>query len=168
VKQKYTPDVFVDYGQCGRLSETVDSQWWDAHRTSFFARQQFSYERGLGWSFAAWKLYDNDNYDHHNRKGGLTEPERLLSLKDVVAAGLVPAGGLHNHHHHYACLNPPANDFILGDTTLAPVPAPPPIVVMAGGMKPFKIVPTGSHPLPTRRRRLRRPRPVRKWSTNYH
>jgi hypothetical protein len=131
VKQKYTPDVFVDYGQCGRLSETIDSQWWDAHRTSFFARQQFSYERGLGWSFAAWKLYDNDDDDHHhNRVAGLTEPERLLSLKDVVAAGLVPAGGLHNdnksNHHHYACLNPPANDFTLGDATLAPVPAPPP------------------------------------------
>jgi hypothetical protein len=124
VRQQFGDNTFVDYGQCGRLDETIDSHWWRSHRISFFARQQFSYEQGLGWSFAAWKLYDEDH------KSGITStrPETLLSLKDVAAAGLVPDGafGSSSDAIRFACLNPPANDFIMGDATLAPVPGPPP------------------------------------------
>jgi hypothetical protein len=47
-----SPD-FHDYGQWGRLEETVNSEWW-----SFAARQKSAYEKGgLGWSYSTWKVF---------------------------------------------------------------------------------------------------------------
>jgi hypothetical protein len=110
---------FVDYGQCDHFNETIHSDWWYRHRQSFLARQLFSYERGLGWSFAAWKLYNDDN-----TIGVLDSWAKLLSFRDVAAAGLMP--NLRDNMDQLACLNPPVPDFILGDDTLAPTPGPPP------------------------------------------
>lgn len=111
---------FKDYGQCDRFDETIGSNWWWHHRKSFAARQVFAYERGLGWSFAAWKLLGDDQ-----STGMLDTPAKLLSLKDVAAAGLMPSL-TKKHPAALACLNPPQTDFILGDATLAPTAAPPP------------------------------------------
>jgi hypothetical protein len=106
--------TFVDYGQCNHFNETIDSPWWQNHRRSLASRQMFAYERGgLGWSFAAWKLYNSP-------PSSLTEPAQLLALKDVAAAGLLSLNTT------AACLNPPVSDFIMGDATYAPTPAPPP------------------------------------------
>lgn len=114
---------FVDYGQCGRFDETVDSAWWHRHRASFAARQLVSYEHGLGWSFAAWKLYGGSN-DKDDLEV-IDHPAQLLALKNVAAAGLFPS--LHDKvPAQLACLNPPVNDFLLGDATLSPTPGPPP------------------------------------------
>jgi hypothetical protein len=119
---------FKDYGQCDRFDETMDSGWWETHRQSFAARQVFAYERGLGWSFATWKLYGDDESSNTSNMGvDIQRPVQLLALKHVVKAGLfpdlitdpiMPA--------KLACLNPPTNDFILGDDTLSPTPMPPP------------------------------------------
>ncbi|KAI2489801.1 hypothetical protein MHU86_24795 [Fragilaria crotonensis] len=111
-------DSFVDYGQCNRFDETENSDWWAAHRKSFAEKQIFSYEKGLGWSFSAWKLYGEKHV------GVIDSPAKLLSLKDVSAAGLLPP--LDGASTSLACLNPPASDFVLGDDTLAPSPGPPP------------------------------------------
>jgi hypothetical protein len=111
-------DSWRDYGQCGRMNETIDSGWWEHHRESFAARQLFAYERGLGWNFATWKLYGDDTTE-------LDEPATLLALKNVVAAGLFPSLD-EKHPASLACLNPPKPDFILGDETLAPSAGPPP------------------------------------------
>ena len=108
---------FKDYGQCDRFDETKDSGWWRRHRESFAARQIFAYERGLGWCFATWKLYGEVIF------GVLDEPAKLLSLKDVTAAGLFPPL---DSDLSWACLNNPNNDFALGDATLAPTMGPPP------------------------------------------
>lgn len=117
---KNTESNFKDYGQCGRFDETTSSGWWHRHRQSLAARQLFAFEQGLGWSFAAWKLYGEEA-----KAGVIDEPAKLMSLKDVAAAGLfpdltkaVPA--------HSACLNPPESDFVLGDDTVAPTMGPPP------------------------------------------
>jgi hypothetical protein len=111
--------TFKNYGQCDRFDETIESGWWMRHRASYAARQLFAAERGLGWSFATWKLYDEDNV------GVIDSPAKLLSLKNVEEAGLFP--NLDNDiPAHSACLNPPENDFVLGDETLAPTLAPPP------------------------------------------
>lgn len=110
-------DGFHDYGQCNRFNETIHSDWWEAHRKSFAGKQIFSYEKGLGWSFSAWKLYDE------SQVGTIDSPEKLLSLRDVAAAGLLPSSW---DDTSLACLNPPLADFVLGDDTLAPSPAPPP------------------------------------------
>lgn len=64
------------------------------------------------------KLYGDDS------SGVVDTPAKLLSLKDVAAAGLFPK--LHDKTHVKACLNPPESDFVLGDDTLAPTPGPPP------------------------------------------
>lgn len=112
--------TFSDFGQCDRFDETIDSDWWHRHRKSFAARQVFAYERGLGWSFAAWKL--------HSEQGStdaIDSPAKLLSLKDVAAAGLMPSLKK-DSVAALACLNGPEPDFILGDDTLAPTPGPPP------------------------------------------
>lgn len=111
-------DSFADYGQCNRFDETENSDWWAAHRKSFAEKQIFSYEKGLGWSFSAWKLYGEKHV------GVIDSPAKLLSLKDVSAAGLLPP--LDGASTSLACLNPPASDFVLGDDTLAPSPGPPP------------------------------------------
>lgn len=111
--------TFKDYGQCGRFNETLDSGWWMRHRKSYAARQLFASERGLGWSFATWKLYDDDNV------GIIDTPAKLLSLQDVSEAGLFPDLDK-DIPAHSACLNPPENDFVLGDETLAPTQGPPP------------------------------------------
>jgi hypothetical protein len=112
---------FQNYGQCDRFNETIHSDWWFRHRQSFVARQLFSYEKGLGWSFAAWKLYNDDD----NTVGVLDSWAKLLSFRDVAAAGLMP-NNLRDNMDPLACLNPPIADFILGDDTLAPTPGPPP------------------------------------------
>jgi hypothetical protein len=111
---------FKDYGQCDRFDETIDSGWWHRHRQSYAARQVFAYERGLGWSFAAWKLSGDDD-----EAGVIDAPEKLLSLKDVAAAGLFPDLS-ESIPANSACLNPPENDFVLGDDTLSPTAGPPP------------------------------------------
>jgi len=96
-----------DYGQCDRFEETIESKWWRAHRQSFAARQMFAAEQGLGWSFSAWKPKNSTSLD-------------LLALYDVSKAGLFP------NFSNKACLNPPKNDFALGDDTLSPTASPPP------------------------------------------
>lgn len=113
-----SPD-FADYGQCDRFDETTFSGFWERHRASFAARQVFAYEQGMGWSFATWKLYEND------KVGTIDKVEKLLSLQDVIEAGLFPTldGPVVALD---ACLNPPEIDFILGDDTLAPSMGPPP------------------------------------------
>jgi len=110
---------FADYGQCDRFNETTYSGFWERHRTSFAARQVFAYEQGMGWSFATWKLYDND------KVGTIDKVEKLLALQDVMEAGLFPTldGPVVSTE---ACLNPPESDFVLGDDTLAPTMGPPP------------------------------------------
>jgi hypothetical protein len=110
---------FKDYGQCDRFNETLESGWWMRHRTSYAARQLFAAERGLGWSFATWKLYDDDSV------GVIDTPAKLLSLQDVAEAGLFPNLDK-DIPAQSACLNPPENDFMMGDKTLAPTVGPPP------------------------------------------
>jgi len=109
---------FRDYGQCDRFEDTINSNWWHNHRVSFAKRQMASYERGLGWSFAAWKVRSG------SESGIIDSPAKLLALKDVAAAGLMPS--LDNSTLQSECLNPPLSDFVLGDATLAPTPSPPP------------------------------------------
>ena len=109
---------YKDYGQCDRFNETMYSDWWERHRASYLARQFYAYERGLGWSFATWKLYDSSN------EGVIDIPAKLFSLKDVVSAGIFP--DMDGIPAVDACLNPPENDFMLGDDTLAPTMGPPP------------------------------------------
>lgn len=111
---------FADYGQCERFDETTDSPFWERHRSSLAARQVFAYEQGMGWSFSAWKLYDN------NKVGTMDKFEKLLALQDVMEAGLFPKLDGSPVVATDACLNPPAVDFILGDDTLAPSMGPPP------------------------------------------
>eukprot|EP00545_Synedropsis_sp_CCMP1620_P013659 CAMPEP_0119016376 /NCGR_PEP_ID=MMETSP1176-20130426/12465_1 /TAXON_ID=265551 /ORGANISM="Synedropsis recta cf, Strain CCMP1620" /LENGTH=595 /DNA_ID=CAMNT_0006969753 /DNA_START=12 /DNA_END=1799 /DNA_ORIENTATION=- len=110
--------LFKDYGQCGRLEERMTSEWWKVHRQSFAVRQLSQYETGMGWSFAAWKLFNSD--------GLLDTPASLLSLKDVSAAGLMPSFTDTEAAIPLACLNPPLPDFGLGDDTVSPSLAPPP------------------------------------------
>lgn len=125
--------TFRDYGQCGRFEETIDSNWWKDHRYSFATRQLYAYEKGMGWSFASWKLWETDSSD----LGDLDIPAKLLAFEEVVAAGLIPSlfelddpieYPLNNYSSYVglACLNPPAADFAMGDATFAPTPAPPP------------------------------------------
>ena len=114
--------TFLDYGQCDRFDETIASPWWKRHRKSFAARQVFAYERGLGWSFAAWKLHGGDD---SASDGEIDDPAKLLSFKDVAAAGLMPSLKK-DSPAALACLNGPELDFILGDETEAPTPGPPP------------------------------------------
>jgi len=123
-----------DYGQCERFNETIGSNWWKDHRYSFAARQLYAYEQGRGWSFAAWKLWGTDP----ESLGVLDTPAKLLALQEVDAAGLMPSlfdmdipitYPLKKHASSpvgLACLNPPENDFAMGDATFAPTPAPPP------------------------------------------
>jgi hypothetical protein len=113
-------DNFVDYGQCGRFDETIDSGWWERHRQSLAARQLFAFELGVGWSFSAWKLYDDDSHT-----GVIDTPAKLLCLKNVAAAGLMPSLTKKNSFK-LSCLNPPVPDFALGDATLSPTAGPPP------------------------------------------
>ena len=121
---------FQDYGQCDRFNETIYSDWWERHRQSFAARQLFALERGLGWSFATWKLYKNDNV------GVLDSPAKLLSLQDAIAAGIFPNLNSSPIPASGACLNPPDQDFVLGDDTLAPTMGPPPDCGAAGAPWP--------------------------------
>jgi hypothetical protein len=111
---------FKDYGQCDRFDETTESGWWLSHRSSFAARQLYAAEQGLGWSFATWKLLNNDSV------GVIDRPEKLLALQDVVEAGMFPELTGIKIPAQEACLNPPVNDFVLGDDTLAPSTGPPP------------------------------------------
>jgi anti-sigma28 factor (negative regulator of flagellin synthesis) len=130
---KGTSANFKDYGQCDRFDETIDSNWWKNHRYSFAARQLFAYEKGMGWSFATWKLYGSNP----NKMGVLDQPAKLLALQEVVAAGIMPPLDDLDLPLRFpldsgsapvalACLNPPENDFEMGDATYAPTPSPPP------------------------------------------
>lgn len=111
---------FQDYGQCDRFNETIASGWWTRHRQSLAARQLFTYSKGLGWSFSAWKLFGEEEPD-----GSIDTPSKLLCLKDVAAAGLMPSFTSTNASEiDYACLNGPKADFIMGDETFAPTPGP--------------------------------------------
>jgi hypothetical protein len=85
------------------------------------ARQLTSFERGLGWTYPAWKLYDDDA----DSLGFLNTPAKLKSLKHVAAAGLLPSL-FDSAPAQLACLNPPVADFALGDDTVAPTASPPP------------------------------------------
>jgi hypothetical protein len=118
---------FMDYGQCDRFNETIHSGWWERHRASLASRQLFAYSLGLGWSFSAWKLYGDDEGDDR-RVGGSTmidSPSRLLCLRDVVEAGLMPSS-LVDANDGAACLNGPRDDFAMGDMTFSPTGSPPP------------------------------------------
>mmetsp|Transcript_6895 Transcript_6895/g.7623 ORF Transcript_6895/g.7623 Transcript_6895/m.7623 type:complete len:576 (-) Transcript_6895:122-1849(-) len=109
---------FLDYGQCGRFHETIDSDWWGQHRKSLAARQVYVSEQGLGWSFTSWKTSDDDD------DGIIIDaPAKLAALRDVVRSGLFPNS---TTNVDGACLNTPENDFILGDDTLSPTQSPPP------------------------------------------
>jgi len=108
---------FKDYGQCDRFDETSNSDWWKRHRQSLAGRQMFTYSKGLGWSFSAWKLYGDEG------RGDISTPAQLLCLRDVAAAGLLPPMEDTNELGNF-CLNGPANDFVMGDETFAPTPAP--------------------------------------------
>mmetsp|Transcript_21192 Transcript_21192/g.27184 ORF Transcript_21192/g.27184 Transcript_21192/m.27184 type:complete len:225 (-) Transcript_21192:196-870(-) len=111
---------FKDYGQCDRFDETVGSGWWERHRQSLASRQLFAYSKGLGWTFSAWKLYGDD------KKGVIDSPAKLLSLRDVAAADLLPPLSSTSDASDLsaACLNGPQPDFVMGDATYAPTPAP--------------------------------------------
>ena len=115
VNQNSKTVPFVDYGQCDRFDDTIGSGWWQRHRQSFAARQMFAYEQGMGWSFAAWKLYGTET------PGVIDDFAKLLSFSDVMAAGLLPDL---DEGHTEACLNPPESDFVMGDETYAPTAAP--------------------------------------------
>jgi len=115
---------FEDYGQCNRFDETIGSGWWERHRQSLASRQLFTYSKGLGFSFSGWKLYGDDDDESI---GKIDSPEKLLCLRDVAAAGLLPPiDSIGNSTLNEACLNGPKADFAMGDKTLAPTPAPPP------------------------------------------
>jgi hypothetical protein len=131
-----------EYGQCDRFEETVNSKWWHTHRKSYAARQLYSLEQGMGWSFATYKLWDIHDDDkmtskkekerhssraiaHTDPDSILDQPAKLMALKNVVAAGLFPSLK-HTNDYSQACLNPPLDDFVMGDATLSPTPAPPP------------------------------------------
>jgi hypothetical protein len=116
---------FMDYGQCNRFDETIHSGWWERHRQSLALRQLFSYSLGIGWSFTAWKMYDDIGGSDDKSANIIDVPAKLLCLRDVVDAGLMPSlktvrkSGM-------ACLNGPKDDFAMGDETVAPTPSPPP------------------------------------------
>mmetsp|Transcript_22266 Transcript_22266/g.48290 ORF Transcript_22266/g.48290 Transcript_22266/m.48290 type:complete len:610 (+) Transcript_22266:161-1990(+) len=133
--------TFQDYGQCDRFDETISSKWWDRHRLSLASRQLFAYSKGVGWSFSAWKIYNEDGEGTASKAGGgvIDTPEKLLCLRDVAAAGLVPLplsssslSSSSSPSSDYltsvgmACLNGPKADFAMGDATFAPTPVPPP------------------------------------------
>lgn len=136
---------FQDYGQCERFDETIGSEWWERHRQSLAARQLFTYSRGLGWSFSAWKLFDDgeEDGDGGSNVGDIDSAAKLLCLRDVAAAGLMPSlvpslltsnttNDVDNNDVStstslaMACLNGPKADFAMGDDTFAPTSAPPP------------------------------------------
>lgn len=112
---------FKDYGQCDRFNETIDSGWWERHRRSLASRQLYSYSLGLGWSYTAWKMYGDDGSDPTT----IDSPSKLLCLRDVVRAGLMPPLTT-GRNGGSACLNGPENDVVMGDATLSPTPGPPP------------------------------------------
>ena len=119
-------DNFNDYGQCDRFNETIASEWWERHRQSLASRQLFTYSKGLGWSFSAWKLF---GVADDNTSGGdsIDSPAKLLCLRDVAAAGLLPpleTTATDAIELSLACLNVPKSDFIMGDETFAPTPGP--------------------------------------------
>lgn len=108
---------FKDYGQCDRFDETIESGWWKRHRQSLAGRQMFTYSKGLGWSFSGWKLYGDEI------SGVIDTPAKLLCLRDVAAAGLLPPMEDTDELGTF-CLNGPKGDFVMGDRTLSPTPAP--------------------------------------------
>ena len=105
---------FKDYGQCDRFDETVGSGWWERHRKSLAERKLYTYSKGVGFSFSGWKLYDSQE------SGVIDSPAKLLCLRDVAAAGLLPSLKTSSKSVAVSCLNGPQADFELGDATLAP------------------------------------------------
>lgn len=114
---------FKDYGQCDRFDETIASGWWERHRSSLASRQLFTYSKGLGWSFSAWKLWEEDTDGLENSV--MNTPAKLLCLRDVAEAGLIELSSMSNSSElGMACLNGPQADFVMGDDTYAPTPGP--------------------------------------------
>ena len=114
---------FKDYGQCDRFDETIASGWWERHRSSLASRQLFTYSKGLGWSFSAWKLWEEDTDGLENSV--MNTPAKLLCLRDVAEAGLIELSSMSNSSElGMACLNGPQADFVMGDNTYAPTPGP--------------------------------------------
>ena len=74
------------------------------------------------WTFSGWKLYGEES------DGEIDDPAKLLCLRDVAAAGLIPELSTTSNSSAMgaACLNGPKPDFIMGDATYAPTPGPPP------------------------------------------
>ena len=101
---------------------------WARHRASLVTRRLSSFERGLGWSFAAWKVEPAaaivDDGEMRAQEAELVDPAQLRSLRAVTAAGLFPE--LSSKAVAQVCVAGPAADFVLGDATLAPTPSPPP------------------------------------------
>jgi hypothetical protein len=114
---------FQDYGQCDRFDETIGSGWWMRHRQSLASRKLYTYSKGLGFSFSAWKLYDQDDAA---TTGVIDTPAKLLCLRDVASAGLIPSLETSTSSLASSCLNGPQPDFVLGDATLSPTESPPP------------------------------------------
>ena len=121
---------FHDYGQCYRLQSTVHSGWWLRHRQSFAARQISAYEKGgIGWSYATWKVFRVGR----EKVGAMDAPAKWLALQEVNEMGWFPSLVKSKQSNktslsslELACLNPPDNDFVLGDATLSPTMGPPP------------------------------------------
>jgi len=104
--------TFQDYGQCNNFEATTYSPWWKRHRKSFVNRQFFAFEQGLGWSFEAWKIYDDKNENN----GELDQPAKLLCFQDVMTSVLEQSSIKHDDNSvQYACLNPPVADYQKGD-----------------------------------------------------
>jgi len=101
---------FKDFGQCDRLASRHSSPWWQRHSRSFAMRQLGTYERELGWAFAAYKL-DSQAMAHPSAA--------YWSFEEAVAQGLIDLSSTED-----ACAHYPAADYILGDDTVAPSPQP--------------------------------------------
>ena len=126
--------MYKDYGQCNRFNETVDSDWWNNHRSSFLKRQLFAYDHSaqLGWSYSAWKVSNDVSSTAGRGAEVLDHPSKLYGLSHIAKAGLFTSlvesssASTKLLERGGACLNPPSIDFVLGDDTLSPTLSPPP------------------------------------------
>jgi len=93
--------------------------------SSAYTAQNFSFlqSKSQGHQPAGvWKLFGEDD-----NSGSIDTPSKLLCLRDVAAAGLLPSlttTSTDDIDLGLACLNGPKSDFIMGDETFAPTPAP--------------------------------------------
>ena len=66
-------------------------------------------------------------FGEDDNSGSIDTPSKLLCLRDVAAAGLLPSlttTSTDDIDLGLACLNGPKSDFIMGDETFAPTPGP--------------------------------------------